>query len=58
MDVQGALKNFAKFKGKHLCRSLYFNKATGIFFIEHLQWMADVALKLHWRINMEITIIT
>ena len=43
----GAPKNFAKSKGKHLCRSLYFSKVAGIFFIEHLQWMTDVALKLH-----------
>ena len=27
---QGALKNFAKFKGKHLCQSLFFlNKVPG-----------------------------
>ena len=26
----GALKNFAKFKGKLLCRSLFFNKVSGV----------------------------
>ena len=24
-----ALKNFAKFTGKHLCQSLFFNKVAG-----------------------------
>ena len=24
------LKNFAKFLGKHLCQSLFFNKVTGL----------------------------
>ena len=27
---KGVLKNFAKFTGKHLCRSLFFNKVTGL----------------------------
>ena len=27
---RGALKNFAKFAGKHLCRSLFFNKVAGL----------------------------
>ena len=26
---KGALKNFAKFTGKHLCRGLFFNKVAG-----------------------------
>ena len=26
----GALKNFAKFTGKHLCQSLFFNKVGGL----------------------------
>ena len=25
---EGALRNFAKFTGKHLCQSLFFNKET------------------------------
>ena len=31
---KGALKNFAKFTGKHLCQSLFLNKVdsdTGVF---------------------------
>ena len=30
---KGVLKNFAKFKGKHLCQSLFFNKVAckGVF---------------------------
>ena len=27
---KGALKNFAKFTGKHLCQSLSFNKVVGL----------------------------
>ena len=27
---KGVLKNFAKFTGKHLCQSLFFNKVTGL----------------------------
>ena len=26
---KGALRNFTKFKGKHLCQSLFFNKVAG-----------------------------
>ena len=28
--VKGVLKNFAKFTGKHLCQSLFFNKNAGL----------------------------
>ena len=27
---KGALRNFAKFTGKHLCQSLFFNKVAGL----------------------------
>ena len=27
---KGALRNFTKFKGKHLCQSLFFNKVAGL----------------------------
>ena len=47
---KGVLRNFAKFTGKHLCQSLFFNRVTltqmfsrefceiskNTFFIEHL----------------------
>ena len=47
---KGALRKFAKFIGKHLCQSLFFNKVAGLpinfvkflrtsFFIEHLWWL-------------------
>ena len=26
----GVLRNFTKFKGKHLCQSLFFNKVAGL----------------------------
>ena len=43
----GVLKNLAKFTGKHLCHSLFFNKVAGLrpkntFFTEHLQATASV----------------
>ena len=47
------LRNFKKFTGKHLCKSLFFNKAAGLrcfsvnfakflrtpFFTEYLRWL-------------------
>ena len=53
------LENFAEFTGKHLCLSLFFNKAVGpsklnfakflriSFFIEHLRWLLLCWLKKH-----------
>ena len=28
--VKGVLRNFAKFTGKHVCQSLFFNKVAGV----------------------------
>ena len=28
--IKGVLRNFAKFTGKHLCQSLFFNKVAGL----------------------------
>ena len=50
---KGVLRNFAKFTGKHLCQSLFFNKVSGLrtgagvflwilrnfFLTEHLRWL-------------------
>ena len=47
---KGVFRKFAKFLGKHLCQSPFFNKVAGLpvnfvkflrtsFFIEHLWWM-------------------
>ena len=51
---KGVLRNFAKFKGKHLCQSLFFNKVADLhrcftvnfakflrtsFYKEHLWWL-------------------
>ena len=40
---KGVLKHYAKFKGKHLCLSLLFNKVSGLrhntIFLEHLWWL-------------------
>ena len=30
LQKKGALRNFAKFTGKHLCQSLFFNKVAGL----------------------------
>ena len=54
-----ALRNFAKFTGKHLCQSLFFNKVAGSgsfhenfgkflrtpFLTEYLQWLLLVYLR-------------
>ena len=39
--TRAVLRNFAKFTGKHLCQSLFFNKVVGFrpFFTEHLRWL-------------------
>ena len=34
---KGVLGNFAKFTGKHLCQSLFFNKVTGCCFCSKLK---------------------
>ena len=36
-----ALKNFAKFTGKHLCRSFFLNKAAGLQASEQLYQIRD-----------------
>ena len=41
---KGVLRNFAKFTGKHLCQSLFFNKVAGLeFFLvrifQHSNWI-------------------
>ena len=43
---KGVLRNFAKFIGKHLCQSLFFNKvAGGTFFTEHV-WATAFLFKM------------
>ena len=47
---KGALKNFAKFTGKHLCQSLFFNKVAGLSRFSGeggLEWLFDKILALH-----------
>ena len=45
---KGVFRNFAKFAGKHLCRSVFLNKVAGLrrgvlsFFTEHLRTTASV----------------
>ena len=34
--MKGVLKNFAKFTGKHLCQSLFFNKVAGRESLTHI----------------------
>ena len=42
----GVLRYFAKFTGKHLGQSLFFNKVAGLrpFFIENLWWLIPKAI--------------
>ena len=60
---KGALRNFAKFTGKHLCQSLIFNKAGGLefcefskntFSTEHLQTTDSVASCISFSIKARI----
>ena len=42
------LRNFAKFTGKHLCQSLFFNKVASLrLFIEHPWWLL-LKVRLSW----------
>ena len=47
--TRGVFRNFTKFTGKHLCQSLFFNKAAGLEAstllkrLEHMYFPADVA---------------
>ena len=46
---KSVLENFAKFTGKHLCQSLFFNKVAGL--TEHLSVTASVTTLLsHFKI--------
>ena len=48
---KAVLKNFAKFTGKHLYQSLFFNKVAGLrtpFFIERLWWLLFSNQKLQF----------
>ena len=38
--VKRCLKNFAKFSGKHLCQSLFFNKVAGLNCLQ-VYWKRD-----------------
>ena len=48
---KSVLKNFAKFTGKHLCQSLFFNKVAEHLFTEHL-WTTAFVKKVN---NLQIT---
>ena len=59
--VEGVLRNFAKFLGKHLCQSLFFNKAAGLRKKETLQNFArrhffdvdEVSIVFWWELNIK-----
>ena len=47
---KGVLRNFAKFTGKHLCQSLFFNKVAGL--------RRGILLKMrlwHWYLPVDFT---
>ena len=37
VQKKGILKNFGKFKGKHLCQSLIFDKVAGLKVLSHFR---------------------
>ena len=39
---KGVLRNFSKFTGKHLCRSLFFNKVAGLFWLYKMLMIGDI----------------
>ena len=42
---KGVLRNFAKFTGKHLCQSLFFNKATFATLLKKKLWHRSFPVK-------------
>ena len=63
------LENFAKFTGKYLCLSLFFNKVAGLrpatllkkrtpFYIEHLWWRLLLRSLLNELLDMDIVFTT
>ena len=50
---KGVLRNFAKFTGKHLCQSLFFNNVAGLrqFFISILH-VAHLLMKVRVMIGL------
>ena len=46
---KGVLKNFAKFTGKHLCQSLFFNKVAGLikFLLKKMQSFSEHVFSEH-----------
>ena len=54
---KGVLRNFAKFTGKPLCQSLFFNKVAGLRLAEHLQTTAsDICCPCHWSLSISLKI--
>ena len=44
-SINSVLKNFAKFTGKHLCHSLFFNKVAGCVMLEKMRYSMTPNLK-------------
>ena len=67
---KGVLRNFAKFTGKHLCQSLFFNNVAGLrcfpvnftkslrtpFLTGHLRWL--LLYFMHWFIRVTVFLFT
>ena len=58
---KGILRNFAKFTGKHLCHSLFFNKVVGLrpfqFFLQNTSgdcfWIKSNALTMQGLLKVD-----
>ena len=49
------LKNFTKFRGKHLCQSFVFTKVAGLFFkIGVLKYFSIITINTSWRLLLSI----
>ena len=62
-SIRGVLRNFAKFTGKHLCQSFFFQKVAGLrsefwkisnntFFVEHFGRLLQAIVCSQWRLSM------
>ena len=51
---KGVLRNFAKFTGKHLCQSLFFNKVAGLRYlpVNFVKFLRTPFLRNTWRLPL------
>ena len=55
-NEKGVLRNFAKFIGKHLCRSLFFNKGLSLqLYLKKRLWLRCFLKKTPGRLLLKVS---